>query len=48
MDKVLGDSDESEEYKKRFKKLIENFINNSYRDDDIHDVLSLTSVSEEV
>jgi ABC-type amino acid transport substrate-binding protein len=47
IENVLSKTNESEDYKKRLKKLIENFIDNSYSDDDIYNVLTLAQISEE-
>lgn len=41
VDKVLQSIDETDEFKRGFKKLIENFIDNSYTDDDIREMLTL-------
>ncbi|WP_163853508.1 hypothetical protein [Paenibacillus elgii] len=41
IDAVLQDIDESEDFKRRFKKLIQNSLENSYRTEDILGILEL-------
>ncbi len=41
---ILGQAEEDEEFKQRLKQLIYNYINNSYSDDDIHDVIDLVKI----
>lgn len=40
---VLSNTNESSEFKRGFKKLIENFLENSSNDDDIREILNLVS-----
>lgn len=48
IDKVLLSTDESEEFNRRFKKLVSNYLDNNARRDDISDVVNLVNYQDEV
>lgn len=45
IDSVLRDIDESDAFKKRLKKLIQNSLENSYRTEDILGIIELATAS---
>lgn len=46
IDKILQNVNETDEFKRGLERLIENFMENSYHDDDIREILKLTSLKE--
>ncbi|WP_176461629.1 hypothetical protein [Anaeromicrobium sediminis] len=47
IENIVQEIEETNEFKRSFSKLIENFLDNSYRDDDIREVLNLVSLKGE-
>lgn len=47
IENAVQEMEESNEFKRSFSKLIENFLENSYRDDDIREVLKLVLLKGE-
>lgn len=46
-EEILADSEQSDEYKRRFSKLLENVTTGNYTDADIRQVIDLAELSDE-
>ena len=47
IDECVGSTNETDEFKRRFTKTIENFFENNYQESDISELIDLVSVSED-
>ena len=47
IDERTGSANETDEFKRRFAKTIENFFENNYQESDISELIELVSISED-
>ena len=47
IEEVINSTSESVEFKQRFSKLIENYFENNYQDNDISELIDLVQLTEE-
>ncbi len=47
IDERVGSANETEEFKRRFTKTIENYFENNYQESDISELIELVSLSED-
>lgn len=47
IDERVGSANETDEFKRRFTKTIENYFENNYQESDISELIDLVSISED-
>lgn len=47
VEKIISNANESAEFKGRFSKLIENYLDSSYQDNDISELIELVELPED-
>ncbi len=47
IDELVGSANETDEFKRRFTKTIENYFENNYQESDISELIDLVSISED-
>ncbi len=47
IDELVGSVNETDEFKRRFTKTIENYFENNYQESDISELIDLVSISED-